>query len=55
MIMSRTSKRALWIALTMSAIATASVVAHFVNPRLASTEAIDTDHYVQDLHARGIW
>jgi hypothetical protein len=55
MIMSRTSKRTLWIALTMSAIATASVVAHFMNPQPASTEAIDTDHYVQDLHARGIW
>jgi len=54
-IMTRTSKVILSVILTTSAIATISTAAHYVHPMLALTEVVDTDHYVQDLRARGIW
>ncbi len=55
-IMTRSSKVILSIVLTTSAIATTSIAAYYVHPTLGCTKAtIETDHYVQDLRARGIW
>ncbi len=53
--MVRTSKITLSVVLTISAVATISAATHYVHPTLALTKVIDTDHYVQDLRARGIW
>jgi hypothetical protein len=54
--MTRASKITLSIVLATSAVATTSIAAYYVHPTLVCTEAtIDTDHYVQDLRARGIW
>ncbi len=53
-IMTRSSKVILSIVLTTSAIATTSIAAYYVHPTLACTKAFDSDHYVQDLRARGI-
>ncbi|HYT21307.1 MAG TPA: hypothetical protein VEW05_13885 [Candidatus Polarisedimenticolia bacterium] len=52
--MTRSSKVILSIVLTTSAIATTSIAAYYVHPTLACTKAFDSDHYVQDLRARGI-
>ena len=53
--MTRASKITLSIVLTTSAIATTAIAAYYVHPTLVGTKAmIDTDHYVQDLRARGI-
>jgi len=53
--MNRKLKITLGVALAMSAIAAISAVVHYVDPTLALAEVIDTDRYVQDLWARGIW
>ena len=53
--MTRRSKIILSVVLTTSAIVTISTAAHYVHPMLAMTKVIDTEHYVQDLRARGIW
>jgi hypothetical protein len=53
--MTRRSKIILAAALTTSAIVAISTAAHYAYPMLALTEVIDTDRYVQDLRARGIW
>jgi hypothetical protein len=53
--MTRRSKIILAAVLTASAIATISTAAHYAHPMLALTGVIGTDHYVQDLQARGIW
>jgi hypothetical protein len=51
-IMTRTSQ--LSLALTISVFMSISALAYFVQPKPVFPLAADTDHYVQDLRARGI-
>ncbi|HYS88095.1 MAG TPA: hypothetical protein VEN78_24315 [Bradyrhizobium sp.] len=50
--MTRTSQ--LSLALTISVCMSISALAYFVQPKPVFPVAADTDHYVQDLRARGI-
>jgi hypothetical protein len=52
--MNRTSKIILAVTLTLSTIGAVSGAAYYVQPTQVGPEAVDTDHYVQDLWALGI-